>query len=406
MTGGTPIRARRMLQDTPIDPVQVGGIGWNLIEKKFGFYDGTQFCWYPGIDPVLKMMIMNTGQRLGGRDNTGAVNPIVLSFEKPNTLEFIDTSTNTVIAAFSALGATFANGVPGNALPGGSLQRVSHPGFLPNLFSSSYITSATPGFVGPNTYLWAQAANSGSAQVRYNVQPGSGAFTNSSTDNNVLEFTANGQISGIGLRSWFFDPSLAYDGVPNTNRHFISIYGPLNQLNTIRVGRAGVYTNLTVMGTGAWQRVAVDIPVHQLNQSYAYNAAYEPYAVDWFYNTTGGTWFIAEPTVQNINVYPIEFYQNRSLAERLASADAYYWQPPTQYIFGNQFLSLALPTSCPIVSANATYDVIVNSSDYAVTVTEKTQQGFTINTVDTNATTLQWKANLKVGYRGPLTDIS
>lgn len=406
MTGGIPIRARRMVQDTPIDPVQVGGLAYQMLDKKFGVYDGTQFLWYPGIDPVLKMMVMNTGQRFGGKDSAGNQNPIVMSFDLANHLQFIDTSSNTVIASFAANGATFANGVPGTALPGGSLQRVSHPGFIPSLFSSAYITSDTPGFVGPNTYLWQQAVNSGNAKVRYNVKPGSGVLTKDSTDFNTLEFTVDGPITGTGLRSWFFDPALAYDGVANTNRHFISIFGPAGQVNTIRVGRAGVYTNLTVMGTGTWQRVAIDIPVHSLAQSYAYSTTFEPFAVDWFYNTTGGTWFIAEPSVQNINVYPTEFYQNRSIAERMAAADAYFWQPPTQYLFASQFQSLALPTSFPALHAFATYDVIINSSDFAVTVSEKTKQGFTINTTDTHAAALQWKASLKVGYRGPLTDIS
>ncbi len=404
--GGIPIRARRYLTDVPIDPVQVGGIGYHLLDKKFGMHNGRKMMWYPGIDPVLKAMIMNTGQRFGGKQSDGNINPIVMSFDNPGRLEFIDTSnSDAVIASFSALGATFPQSVPSDALPGGSLQRTSHPGFLPSLFSSTPITSDTPGFVGPNTYLWKHAVGSaGVASVNYAYKAGNGAITHDSAEAYTLGFNASTALSGIGLRSWFFDPSLAYDGSANHNRHMISIWGPTGELNTIRVGRNGVYNSITIMGANAWQRVAIDIPVHDISQSYAYNSAFEPYAVDWFYNTTGGQWFIGEPTVQNIDVLPDEIYQYRSLAERMAVADAYFWTPTSQYLMANQFQSFQLPTSFPALHANATYDVVPTATDHVLAVTEKDQRGFTLNTAD--VVTSQWKTKFQVGYRGPLTDIA
>lgn len=408
MTGGTPIRPRRTKNDVPLDTLDLrhtGMLYWHEFDHKLGIWNDIGMCWYPGIDSVKRLFVLNADQRLTGKDSNGDTNPIAISYNNPGSMQIINTATDEVLMSASSLGVTFADPLVEEVLPGGSLQRTSHPGFLPSLFSNvAKVSDNGAAFVGPNTYLWKKADATGKASVRYAYKEGGGQITHPSAEGYTLEFKVDTALSGIGLRSWLFDPALAYDGSINKNKVFVSIWGPAGTSNKLRIGRNGIYQVLTVLGNNNWTRVALEIPTHDIADSYAYNANAEPYAVDWFFETTGGTWYISEPTVQCIDVQLSEVYQFRTLAERMALADAYYWTPPTQFFEGNNKRSFALPTQLPIVSTKATYDLAFTTQERVVTVTEKDQRGFVLGTDDVAAIG-QWSAKFSVGYRGPLTDI-
>lgn len=403
--GGIPIRFRRTTSDVPIDTIKVGGALWHMLDRKLGIWNGDFMCWYPGIDAVKKLFVLNQDQRMAGLDANGDTNNIAISFNEPGKMQIIDTSTSEVLFSIDQTGVVMPNPIVEEVLPGGSLQRTSHPGFMPQFFPAEAVNSDDDiGFVGPNTYLWKKAGGAGRAEVRYAYKAGGGQLTHSTAEAYTLEFKAASALNNIGLRSWFFDPSLAYDGSINKNKIFVSLWSPIGYSNVIRVGRAGVYATTTIIGTNTWQRVALNLPTHDISESYAYNPDFEPYAIDWFYNTTGGTWYLSEPTVQCVDVVTTEIYQFRSIAERMAVADAYFWQPPTQFFEGVDKKSFDLPTSLPALHSKADYDIAMISSEHNVATFEKTQRGFTLFT-DEPAITGQWNAKFKVGYRGPLTDI-
>ncbi|QIG74757.1 hypothetical protein EVC12_122 [Rhizobium phage RHph_I42] len=409
MTGGIPIRPRRTKNDVPLDPIDqrhIGMLYWHMLDYKLGIWNDGGMCWYPGIDSVKKLFVLNADQRLTGQDSNGDINPIAISFNLPGTMQIVNTTTDEVLMSASALGVTLADPLVEEVLPGGSLQRTSHPGFLPSLFpSTAKVSDDGASFVGPNTYLWKKAGATGKASVRYAYKEGGGQITHPSAESYTLEFKVDQALNGIGLRSWLFEPSLAYDGSINKNKVFVSIWGPSGTSNKLRIGRNGSYQVLTVLGNNNWTRVALDVPVHDITDSYAYNPDAEPFAVDWFFETTGGTWYISEPTVQCVDVLASEIYQFRTLAERMALADAYYWTPPTQFFDANNKRAFALPTQLPIVSTKATYDIVFTTQENVVTVTEKDQRGFVLNTEE-DLVTGQWAAKFLVGYRGPLTDIT
>lgn len=405
MAGGIPIRLRRTTRDVPIDPVPVGGPLWHMIDNKLGIQSEHGMCWYPGIDSKKKLVVLNHEQRLTGKVSSNEQNNLALDFGTQGIIRIVDINTDTVVASFSEAGAVLPNPVVDTVVGGGAFNKGSHPGFLSHLFNTTLDTDVTKGFVGPNTYAWKRAQSSGRFTAGYGYKEGSGVLTHWSAERFTLKFDVLTALQNMGLRSWFFEPALAHDGVANSNKIFVSIFGPQGQSNVLRVGRAGSYASTTILGTGQWQRVALDLPVHSLANSYLYSSSREPYAVDWFYNTTGGTWYLAEPTVQETAVVTNELYQYKTLGERAALADAFFWKSPPIYMQEARKKSIALPTSFPIIHTNANYDVVASANGQNVAVTEKQAQGFVINTADSNPAS-QWSTRLLVGYRGPLTDIS
>ena len=402
MAGGIPIRFRRTISDTPIDPIELGGALWHVEDNKLGIMGQFGMCWYPGIDTKRKLFVLNQDQRFTGRDELGETSNLAIDFSTHGQLRIIDTVTDAVLATFSEAGAVFANPIVENVVGGGSFSKGSHPGFVPNLFRE-VDTAIEQGFVGPNTYLWKKAEATGRVVVKPSYKPGSGDLTHFSAEAFTLSYNAMSPTDGIGLRSWFFEPSLAYDGAPNNNKVFFSIWGPQGKTNTIRIGRNGAYSSITILGNNAWQRLAMDIPVHGIANSFAF-AEIEPYAIDWFYNTTGGEWFLAEPTVQNVNTITNELYQYKSIAERMALADSYYWESSALYFEGERKKAINLPFALPALHSKATYDVATVLSEHTINVTEKSRKGFVVNTLDANPAS-QWTAKLRVGYRGPLDNL-
>jgi TusA-related sulfurtransferase len=407
MAGGIPIRFRRTVNEQPVDPTPIGVGMWHMLDNKLGIMTENGMCWYPGIDTKKKLMVLNQGQRLTGKTDAGATNNLVIDFATNGTIRIVNIDTDEVIATFSEAGVVLTDPVVEEVVGGGSLHKGSHPGFIPQLFSTTAKDSDNfQGFVGPNTYMWKKATGGlGRMQVRLSSEPGGGEMTHWSAEAFTLEVKVLTALQNAGLRSWFFEPALANDGFANKNKHFISIKGPQGQGNTIRIGRAGVYASTAVLGTGQWQRIALDIPVHSRTNSFVYNTDREPYAVDWFFNTTGGTWFISEPTVQEVETYVTELYQYKTLGERLALADAYFWKSPSLYMEAARKKSVVLPLSLPHLHDNATYDVVAEGNLQAINVTEKNRRGFVLNTLDSNPAA-QWSTKLTVGYRGPLTDIA
>ncbi len=270
MSGGIPIRFRRTQLDTPVDTPSLGEPLIHLPDSKLGFYDGTTMLWYPGLEIITNRMVMNAGQKLTGKDSAGDAN-IDISFDTPDALEIIYRPTNTVLAKFSTTGATFNTLAASQQMPGGSLNRGSHPGFIPQFFSTTAMSTATKtGWFGPNTYLWKKGGAVGDLSIKYEYKTGSGAITHEVVDTYTLRVDASGgPTNGVGVRTWLFDPSLGYiTPGQNKNKVFISIVGTAGQSCQIRVGRAGSYTSVAVTGTDNWQRVAIDIPAHAQSTSF------------------------------------------------------------------------------------------------------------------------------------------
>ncbi len=405
MAGGIPIRFRRTVNDVPVDPAPIGTAFWHMLDYKLGIQSELGMCWYPGVDTKKKLFVLNQGQRLTGKTSGNVKNDIAIDFSTNGQMRVIDTDTDQVLASFSEAGVVLANPVVSSVVGGGSLSKGSHPGFVPALFpATTFDSDDYSGFIGPNSYLWKKSGNTGKLTTKIAYKAGGGAMTHLSAENYTLEVNVSEALNGIGLRSWFFEPSLAYDGNANKNKVFISVFGPSGQSNTIRVGRDGSYTELTILGNGAWQRVGIEIPVHARTQSYLYSSANEPFAIDFVYNTTGGIWYFSEPTVQHVDVITNELYQYKSLAERAAIADAYYWESPSIYMHGSNKKSIQLPSILPILHANAICDVVAVSSGQTLSVTEKTRNGFVLGTSDSSPAS-QWSAKVRMGYRGPLTDL-
>lgn len=408
MTSGIPIRMRRTVHEEPIDTMQLGGMLWHIIDQKFGVYNGTQVCWYPGVDPTRNQFILNKGQDLVGKDANGDFGKVSISFKVPGQMQILS-DDGSIIASFSADGTTtFANPIVEDLLPGGSYQKVTHPGFIPEMFSTSPKSTDTfTGFVGPNTYLWRKEDFDGQASVRYAYKDGGGALTHHSAEAYTLEYSVvapSGKTEGLGLRSWLLDSSLSSNSeFTNTHKLFVSVYGPINGSNVIRVGRDGNYVNTTVETNGAWKRVAVDLPFTLVGDDYLHSES-SPISVDWFTETTPGVWYISEPSIQNVDVVEAEIYQYRTLAERVACANACYWNPPTQRFTADEKKVYNLPTDFPILHSKATYSMTTISTERPLVISAKTVDGFDLST--SNNAEGDWTCNFVIGFHGSLIDIT
>lgn len=405
MAGGIPIRFRRTVNDIPIDPAPIGTPFWHMLDYRLGIKTELGMCWYPGIDSKRKLFVLNKDQRLTGRDSSGDKNTIAIDFSTTGQMNFVDLTTDTTLLSVTETGVIFDNPIVDEIVGGGSLSKGSHPGFVPSLFSSTPFDSTDyTGFIGPNTYLWKTDTNSGSLEASISYKEGSGALTHFSAETYTLKVDVASQLSGIGLRTWFFEPSLSYDGNSNKNKVFISVFGPSGHANTLRIGRNGSYETITILGNGTWQRIALEIPVHDRTQSYLYSADYEPFALDFVYNTSGGVWYFSEPTVQNVDTVTNEMYQYKSLAERCAMADSYYWETPNLYMEASRKKSLIFPMVLPVIHDNAICDVEAVTSTQVMNIAEASRNGIVVNTLDTNPSN-EWVLKLRMGYRGPLTNL-
>jgi len=405
MGSGVPIRLRLASTDILKETGHIGEPFLNVIDNKFGIFDGTQMLWYPGIDPVNKRMVMNTGQKITGKDSIGGTN-VEISFNTPNALEVVYKPTGVVMARFDQTGASFNNFVNGTVIPGGSINRFTHPGFLPSLFSStSKAALAGAGvWLGPNTYLWKKSTETGDMSVKYEALTGAGNLTHVVSDTFCLRADVSIDCVASGIRMWMFDPFLGQTGgVLNFNKFYISIIGPIGKTSVIRVGRGGSYSTTNVTATGTWQRIAVDFPTHIQTSSYLVSAN-EPYAIDVLYQAQAGTWFIQEPTAQCVDKFTTEIYQYRGLAERYNAANMCWYTPHGYNLNGNTPLPINFPYPFTRYNdPNIVYDVETISSTYPVTVSDKTAAGFTATT--TTAVSGIWSYVPRIALRGPTTDI-
>lgn len=410
MSGGVPIRIRRTLTDTPVTPVVplVGQPFLHSGENKFGVFDGTNMLWYPQVDPVANRLIMNKNQSISGRDSNGDAN-VEISFDTPNALEIIHVPSSTVLARFDTTGASFNNLIANTPIPGGTLNRFIHPGFIPQLFSSTAKTLSASGgsWLGANTYLWRKGVSSGTMSVSRAYTPGAGSITHEASETFCLKAEVTSNCSGQGIRMWVLDPYLGYtnDNTKNSNKFFISVYGPAGKTSLIRLGRAGLYTTVTVTGTGSWQRIGVTIPQHSQTTSYIMGGSNEPWAVDVLVDAEVGNWFIQEPTVQCIDQLTDEIYQYRTLSDRLAAATVCWYAPAGFNVTATNPLYVNLPVPLPILNdPYFTYDVVTVSSTHTPTIANKSERGFTVATSTMN--TDFWAFVPVVAVRGPLTDIA
>lgn len=408
MTAGIPIRVRRTIHDDPIDPIQLGGLLWHIDQQKLGIWNGTKMAWYPSLDPQNRQFILNNGQRLTGISSDGSRSALAISFETPGEMRIINVSNGNVIARFTANGTTvLANMTSTGALPGGSTQKISHPGFIPGLFRSKN-SETEMGFIGPNSYLWKRATSSGSMILSTAYMKGAGDLTHFSAEGYTLKAEVKNDpviaTQGIGLRMWLFDTSLSSDSeFTNHSRVFFSVYGPANGYTTVRIGREGSYAEKEIAGRGYWTREYLDVPNHLITEDYS-RAVREPFAIDFFYKTTPGNWYLNEPSIQNVDVVTNEVYQYRTLAERMAIADAYYMAPPTQVLYAAQPKVINLPMKVPALHAAATYTVEIINADRQIAISNKEPQGFRMQGV--SPVEGAWTAKFVVGYHGRLTDIT
>lgn len=408
MSGGIPIRIRRTLSDTPSTPTipLVGQPYLNTKDNKFGVYDGTNMLWYPGIDPLGNRMIMNQHQRITGKDSSGNAT-VEISFDNPNKLEIIHKPSGTVLARFDQTGASFNNLTAAASLPGGTLNRMTHPGFLPQFFSATAQSLSSQGgvWLGPNTYLWRSSGAAGSMSVGYGIKEGAGDTTHEMSDSLSLKATVTADATGQGIRMWLFDPFLGYNNAgKNVNRFFLSIYGPAGKTSKMRIGRDGNYTEITITGTGDWERVSLDVPSHVQSSSYLRSGTDSPFAVDVLKDAQSGDWYVHEPTLQCIDAYTAEVYQYRTLTERIASAMSVWYTPAGFTIYGNQpcFVNLPIPMAY-YNDPHVTYDVTTVSATHTPTVSSKTANGFTVTTATT--TSDMWSYIPKVALRGSIADL-
>lgn len=409
MSHGVPIRFRRTISDTPSDMVYVGQGFFHLHDNKLGIYNGSKMCWYPGIDPLLKMMIMNKGQRLTGKTAAGIQSTIALEFTA-NSLRVINLLNEQVLASFNADGsAVFANLQNTDILPAGNLSKTSHPGFLPQLFTDAYNSASYTGLVGPNTYLWKKAGGSGDIVVGYSYKEGLGETVHMSAEQFTYKATASAQLSNVGLRTWFLDPTIhqVHDAVQTliTNSHkvFFSYFGPAGVENTFRIGRDGDYTTHTVLGDGKWHRISLDLPVPLHTETFAFSET-SPYSLDLMFNTSGPSdWYFGEINVQQTYYHPAEVIQYKSVAERCAIADSYYRKYKNQVFNAGYRRSFSSPLDFSAWHSKA-FPIVRAQGGRSVTIENLSRQGF--NAFSPDASAGEWLADITAGYIGSLSDIS
>ena len=409
MSQGVPIRFRRTTRNSPQDTKYVGQGFYHLPDSKLGIYDGAHMCWYPGIDPLKNMMTMNEAQKLGGKAPDGSLSPVAFSFQS-SALRVVNINDDSVIAAFNASGGVSLSGATvAGVLPGGSLSKSSHPGFLPQFFDTEYSSDSFEGLIGPNTYMWKVTGNSGEFSAAYGYKEGLGDTTHFSAELFSLKCSVSATLSGMGLRTWLFDPTIHSinneNGILIDNDHkvFLSYYGPRGQANTFRIGRDGSYTSVTVQGADKWVRIALDVPVLEKDETFVYSTGKSPIAVDLLYNTTGGDWYFGEINVQNTYYNPSEVHQYRSMSERCAIGDALYRKYKDVYFSGGNAKYFNANLNVPVLHTRASTTFKVISSDRPVTLLSQAADGF--SAYSTDATSGNWKATLVFGYRGSPSDI-
>lgn len=331
--GGIPIRIRRTVDDNPPNDNYLGEPYLNVKDNKFGVYNGTDMLWYPGIDPINKRMVMNPQQQLTGVDSAGD-QTIALDFDQPNALRIVHLPTNTQLAEFSPAGVSFSGTPVVTQLAGGTYDMLRHPGFIPSLFDRGTLSTTAGGmqWVGPNTKLWKTTGGVGDIQVELApTESGAKDTTHMSADTYVLKATVtSGPTNGIGIRTCLFNFWNSIDATGNgALRFFITLKGDAGETMEVRAGRDGLYTTITVIGTGLWERIAVDIP--DAVEQNSLTSVGDGIAFDFCRNPSGGTWYFAEPTCADVSeTGGAETYQYRSLIQRHTDA-AVVWETPAPY---------------------------------------------------------------------------
>ena len=401
--GGIPIRVRRTNLDVPADTPSLGELFFHTTDSKLGVYDGSDVVWYPGI--MGDYSILGQGQKLTGKDSTDATT-IELNFDTPGSLQIIHTPSSQVLADFSQSGVTLHNPNVAQTQPGGHYNLMTHPGFLSSLFPTTSVSTADGlPWIGPNTYLWAATGSTGDLSAVSEYMAGLGSLGFDFAEANTLKLSCTVDTNGVGLRSWVFETGLHQDHL-STYTYYQSVFGPVGQTMQIRIGKGGSYTSVTVTGTGAWQRVAVPFPTHTISEDFGNGSSVEPYAIDMCYNPQAGDWYIAEPNLQSDEISSTEIIQDVTMFQRLAIANRIYKQTNGVNMYGtdNYYHTFSNPfpkydaTACP-------YDVVYTSSPYALTLSNQTNTGLTMATVDGTASGF-WTFAPTFALRGALTDIS
>jgi hypothetical protein len=400
---GIPIRIRRTNSETPLGNKYLGELFLHYSEKKFGVYDGTNMLWYPTVDPITNSLILNKDQKLSGKDSTGQLSSLDLEFGN-NTLRVVHRPTNDILAEFSPAGSSFSNLVSSIQNPGGYYNRFTHPGFTPFHFDSIAQSTFTKQhtWLGPNTLMFKKFGATGNISCKQEKQASMGLVTHPATDDYCLQINAtDGPTNGVGVRSWIFETATSTTQA-GVLRCYLTFKGPSGQSVQMRVGRNGVYSTKTIVGTGLPTREFIDMPTH--TDTFGIGSS-EPFAWDLAYNPTGGIWHISEPTIQAVNISPSELYQYVSIQTRNAVASMYYWTPHFVGMKNNEveYINLNQPVLLYDAAA-AKYDVDIIQTDNPVTITNPQREGFEISPL--GSIVGNWKIKFKVAYRGSLTDVS
>lgn len=402
---GSPIRIRRIMVDTPTDPASVGEPFLHMGDNKFGIYNGTQMLWYPCVDPLKKMMLMNLGQKLSGKDSNGG-STVYIDFDTPNAITF-KSSAGTILAQFDSTGASFNNLSIGGPIGGGALNRFIHPGFIPNVFPTTNTIRSGPGknWLGPNTLMWCQ--DDGVFSARQTYMAGAGLLTHVASEMNTLTVTVTSRIVNGGIRMWIFDPNTGYyeDSAKNKNRFYISVKGEAGKEGYMRIGRNGAYTVKAITGTGSWRREFIDVPTHTYLADFATGVGSAPYSIDVLWAAEVGIWGLAEPTMQCLDNFSEEIFQYKSLPDRLNSANMLWYEPVGYRMYGQEKEYINLPIPLPKYQEGLIdYTVDTVESTYPVLIENKTHKGFEVHAETPNST--YWKYQPRVIVHGQISDIA
>lgn len=396
-TGGVPIRIRRTLSDSPNSP-SLGEPFLNLVDNSLGIFNGTDMCWYPGIDPVTRSMVLKSGQSLTGKDSNGDTN-ISLDFNTPDQLTVTHKPTDTVLAEISSSGSSFYN-LNVTQIPGGYYNRMTHPGFIPELFkdTDSNTVDFAGQFIGPNTYMWKKTGAAGNMRAEYSEDKPA-TIAGHEIPGSLKVTATNGPNTASGIRCWIFN-SYTYESC--TIRFSALI--PDGVTVEARCGSRIIgYNSVSITGTGDWQRVEIGVPNHTADKRWT--ATNDPLSVDLCHNLPNGEFYYTEPTLQLDAVSQSELYQYRGLGARLADAARYYWTPHFINMVEEEITYVNLPHRIPAYDGiNTEYEVAVNITDTPVSIANKTAEGFSASALGTFSGF--WRFKPVIALRGSLADIS